>query len=172
MRTAVNIAVFYAGWFASVHAAAQGFAWVALAGGLAVVGFHLLITSDPASEVKLILAAGVVGALSEALLIGFGFAHYALSPSFTGAPPAWLVVLWMAFATTINVSLGWLKNNLLLAGILGMVLAPASYYAGERLGGMALSEPRSLSLAAIALVWAAAFPLLVMLARRWTRRTN
>ena len=102
MRTAVNIAVFYAGWFASVLAAAQGFGWSALAAGLAVVGLHLLIASHPAGELKLILAAGAVGAVSEGLLVGFGFAHYAMASSFPGAPPAWLIALWMAFATTMN----------------------------------------------------------------------
>ncbi len=46
-------------------------------------------------------------------------------------------------------------------------MAPPSYFAGQKLGGIVLAEPHVISLAAIGLVWAGAFPLLVVLARRW-----
>ena len=167
MRLAVNIAVFYAGWFGSVLAAAAGWGWLAVAVSLAVVLVHLVLTPRPAAELKLILAAAVIGLVAEGLLITFGFATYALPNSIAVLPPAWLVAIWMAFATTMNVSLGWLKDHLGLAGVLGLLAAPPSYYAGERLGGMMLAPPHMLSLTAIGLVWGLAFPLLVILARRW-----
>lgn len=167
MRLAVNIAVFYAGWFGSVLAAAAGNEWLALAASLAVVIIHLVITPQPAAELKLILAAAALCVVAEGLLITTGFATYALPNSWAVLPPLWLIAMWMAFATTMNVSLGWLKDHLPLAALLGMLAAPPSYYAGEKLGGMMLAAPHMLSLAAIGLVWAIAFPLLVILARRW-----
>lgn len=167
MRTAPNIAVFYAGWLASVMSAAGGYGLAALGGGLAVVALHLALAPDRMKELKLVAAAGIVGIAAEGLLMGLGFASYAEPGPLPSLPPAWLVGLWMAFATTMNVSLGRLKDHLLLSGILGLLVAPASYWAGEKIGGMALAEPRALSLAAVGLVWSLAFPLLVVLARRW-----
>ena len=166
MRILLNVAIFYAGWFASVIAAAHGLPW-APAAGLLVVALHLAFVHRPLPELKLAIAAGLAGLAAEALLMWTGVARYALPGPFAGLPPAWLVGLWMAFATTLNVSLGWLKPRLMLAAVLGLLVAPVSYYAGERLGGMTLAEPQLQSLAAVGLVWAAAFPLLVVLARRW-----
>ena len=42
---------------------------------------------------------------------------------------------------------------------------PASYYAGEKLGGMMLAEPLWISLGAIGVLWAIAFPALLVIAR-------
>ena len=167
MRVVLNIAAFYAGWFGSVLAAANGWRWAAIVAGLAVVVVHLIIDERPQTELKLIAAAGLVGLLAEGLLMKLGFATYALPEANPAVPPVWLLALWMAFATTMNVSLGWLKDRLGLAAILGLAAAPPSYFAGEKLGGMQLAEPQLLSLAAIGLVWAVSFPLLVALARRW-----
>ncbi len=167
MRLALNIAVFYAGWFGSVMAAAAGRDWLALAAALAVVLVHLVVTPRPFAELKLIIAAAVIGLVAEGMLITFGFASYTMPNSFAVLPPLWLVAIWMAFATTMNVSLGWLKNHVPLSAVLGFLMAPPSYFAGQKLGGIVLAEPHVISLAAIGLVWAGAFPLLVVLARRW-----
>lgn len=165
MRIALNIAAFYAGWFASVLAAASGYFWPAVASSLAVVAVHLAIAPRPISELKLVMAVAAIGLVAEAALIAGGFARYAVSPQNAILPPLWLIAIWMAFATTLNVSLSWLKERMVLAAALGFAVAPLSYYAGERLGGMALSDPQLVSLGAIGAVWMAAFPAVLMLAR-------
>ncbi len=37
----------------------------------------------------------------------------------TGFPPPWILALWALFASTLNASLGWLQDRLLLAAVLG-----------------------------------------------------
>ncbi|MGQ0674010.1 MAG: DUF2878 domain-containing protein [Hyphomicrobium sp.] len=166
-RTLLNVVAFYIGWFAIVLAAAREQGWLALAAGLAVVALHLAVTRQPAVELKLIVAAALVGLALETTLIGLDLARYAAAGPIAALPPAWLIGLWMAFATTFTVSLRPLQNRPLLAAMLGVVAAPLSYLAGDRLGGMQLSEPLLLSLGAIGLLWAVAFPMLLRLARHW-----
>lgn len=166
MRTAINIALFYAGWFATVLLAARGWGWAAFAASLAVVAVHMLMDEDRAGEARLVVLAAVLGIVAEALLIVSGASRYALGEPVSPLPPLWLVGLWMAFATTMNVSLGWLKSRIGLAALLGAVAGPASYYAGARLGAMTLAEPQWQSLVLIAVIWALAFPLLILAARR------
>ena len=78
----------------------------------------------------------------------------------------WMAALWMAFATTFNISLHWLKPCLGLAALLGMIAEPLVYYGGVKLGGVTFSEPLA-GLIGAAGVWTLAMPLLLMLAARW-----
>lgn len=169
VSTLLNVVVFYVGWFAIVLAAAREQGWLALAAGLMVVAIHLVVSRQPVTELKLVSVAALVGLALEATLIGLGMARYAAPGPIAALPPAWLIGLWMAFATTFNVSLRPLQSRMVLSGLLGLIAAPLSYLAGDRLGGMQLSEPLLFSLIAVGLLWAVAFPMLLSLARRWDR---
>ena len=77
--------------------------------------------------------------------------------------PPWMVMLWINFATTLNVSLGSLRDKYILAGILGAAGGPAAYYSGATLGAMT-ALPGAGDLAVLAIAWAAAVPLLCRMA--------
>jgi hypothetical protein len=165
-RAILNLVVFYAGWIACVTAAAAGQQWIAIAACLAVVGVHLISSPEPGSELKLVAAAGLIGLIAESLLMGTGAARYAMSDVSAVLPPWWLVSLWMAFGTTLNVSLAWLRERHLLAALLGLAAAPPSYYAAAQIGAMELALPVGRSLMLVGLAWAAALPLLLAVATR------
>jgi len=166
MRIAINILAFYVAWFAAVLGAAHGWPIAAASACLAVVGLHLLLSARRGAEFGLVLASAAVGCGVETLLIQSGLVFFAASgEALAGFAPFWLVALWMAFATLVNVSLSWLKSRIWLAVILAAIGGPLSYYAGSKLGGMMLAEPIGYSLIAISLLWAVAFPLLIVFAR-------
>jgi hypothetical protein len=71
----------------------------------------------------------------------------------------------MLFATTLNVSLRWLKGRWVLAALLGGSAGPLSFYAGHRLGGVAFADP-VYSLTVLGLGWAVLMPLLLWLGGR------
>jgi ABC-type amino acid transport system permease subunit len=71
--------------------------------------------------------------------------------------------MWMLFATTLNVSMRWLRGKPLLAALLGLVGGPAAYTAGEAMGGIVLVD-QTAAVAALAIGWACIMPLLVWLA--------
>jgi hypothetical protein len=72
----------------------------------------------------------------------------------------------MIFATTLNVSLRWMKKRWTLAAGLGAVGGPLAYLAGAQLGAVTLTET-STALAAIGTVWALAMPVLLLAADRF-----
>jgi hypothetical protein len=61
--------------------------------------------------------------------------------------------------------MGWLKGRPWLAVAFGAVGGPLAYLAGNRLGGVEMSEP-ALALLVQGLGWAAMMPLLLRLAAR------
>ena len=84
----------------------------------------------------------------------------------------WMVMLWVNLATTMNVSMGWLRRRYAFAAIFGAVGGPMAYYSGAKLGAMT-TVPSGGSLLAIGAAWAFAFPTLLkmndMIRRRFAR---
>jgi len=76
------------------------------------------------------------------------------------------VALWMLFATTLNVSLAWLKRSALLAALFGAIGGPLAYYGGAKLGALSFLAPTP-ALVALALGWGLLTPLLIKLALRF-----
>jgi hypothetical protein len=169
MRIAVNILGFYAGWFGAAWAAARGEALLATLICLAVVVVHVSLSQDRTRELRVAAAAVLIGFVAEALLLAGGLTRFTAHDPASFFPPSWILGLWAAFATLLNVSLSVLKPRLWLAAGLGFVGAPISYLAGEKLGAIALALPLPATLIAIGTVWALAMPMLLAFARRFDR---
>jgi hypothetical protein len=164
-RYLVNFVAFQAGWLACVLSAAAGRPSLGVLTAAAVILLHLYLATHVAAEVRLIALAAGIGVIFDSLLVMSGWVSYPSGMVATFAAPYWIPVMWALFATTLNVSLSWLKRSLGLAAVLGGLCGPLSYLAGAKLGGIELValEPALLALAA---GWAAALPLLAVAARR------
>lgn len=173
----LNIVLSYVAWFAVAMLAASGHFWLAVLPSLAAVAFHIAIVRPQCRWPELLLSfiAIPIGLAVETIHMLAGATSYADGASFMGLPPAYMIGLWMAFATLINTSLGWLKTRLGLAAMVGAVASPLSYFAGAKLGAVMLADPVWQSLAIIGAVWAVAFPVLVVAGRRtsaWSQRRS
>jgi hypothetical protein len=72
-----------------------------------------------------------------------------------------MLALWVNFALAID-ALAWLGRRPVLAAMLaGAVGGPLSYLAGARLGAVTLGPSEPVALAAVAVVWMVAMPLLL-----------
>ena len=161
-----NVLVMQVGWFACVLGAAQGYPSFGALLALPIVGWHLGRAARALPELKLIACAVGLGALLDAAMLASGALVY---PNGQWAPlltPFWMAALWAEFATSLNVSLRWLKGRPLLAAILGAVAGPLSLMAGMRLGAAHFNDP-TLALGLFAVGWAIAMPLLLRLSRRF-----
>jgi hypothetical protein len=160
-----NVALFQVAWLAGVLGAAQGKPWVGPVAALVVIAWHLARARRAAPEALLLAAAVVVGAAFESLLVAAGWLRFDAGTLVAGTAPIWMIALWPAFATTLNVSLRLLHRRIAVAGLLGAVAAPIAYYAGARLGAVEIVDARP-ALFAIGAGWLVITPLLVTLAAR------
>ena len=165
MKFALNFLLFQFAWFASVLGAANGVPAAGPAAVALVVAVHLWLAERPASELVLIGACGAIGALFDSLLVTSGWVAYASGMFAAGIAPYWIITMWMSFATTLNVSLGWMHGRPLLAVTLGFIAGPLTYLAGAKLGGIQLVDER-MALTALGIGWGLMMPLLLGLSRK------
>lgn len=153
MKLAAHLILFQLGWFSCVLGAAWG---IPLAGPLVVAALAVahMRFMPVAGDVRRIVAAGVLGLLVDSALAASGLVAYAGTPGPRPSwlAPPWIVAMWANFALALPRSLAWLRPRSLLAALLGAVLGPSAYMAGEALGAVQLVEwPGALVLA---FVWA------------------
>ena len=68
----------------------------------------------------------------------------------------------MLFATTLNVSMRWLRGRDMLAAFFGLIGGPLTYLAGQKLGGIVLVDQFA-ALLALGIGWAVMMPILLRL---------
>lgn len=159
-----NAALFQAGWLGCVLGAAQGHSAAAVALVGAIVALHVGRAARPARELALAAVAMVIGLCWDSTLGAAGLLAFNGAGRGGFAPP-WILAIWALFATTLNVSLRWLRGRAMLAAALGAVAGPATYWAGARLGAAQFVQPAG-AIVTLAIGWALWMPLLVELARR------
>jgi hypothetical protein len=162
----INVALFQAGWFGIVLSAAAGAHWIAPLATGAIVLWHLYHARQPRRELALVGIAVALGLVLESIMAGLQIVAQASGSLVSGAPAAWLLCLWAVFATTLNVSLRWLRSRPLLAAGLGAIGGPIAYAGGAGLGALNL-ETSPLSIGALGIGWALAMPLLLVAAARF-----
>ncbi len=161
-----NFVLFQIGWFACVLGGANQLALVGSLVALILIALHIWRAQAPLAEIRLLLVALGIGIVFESILTFTNISQYADGILFEGFAPHWMVLMWGLFATTLNVSMRWVKSLPLPAiALLGAILAPLSYLAGNRLGAVVFPDT-TLALITIALGWVILFPLLVVFARR------
>ncbi|MEP7313882.1 MAG: DUF2878 domain-containing protein [Pseudomonadota bacterium] len=161
-----NIAAFQLGWFACVLGGAWQHAWAGSLIALAAILLHLWMARHRIPEVKLLAFALLIGVGWESLIVSLGLMRYSSGNFLHGVAPHWILALWPLFATTLNVSLTWLRGRPWLAAVFGAVGGPLAYWSGQRLGGVQIPD-LLLGLGAQCLGWAVFMPLLVWLAARY-----
>lgn len=168
MNNLINIVLFKAGWVAVVAAAARN---IPLAGTLAIAAIvvvRLMQADNRAAEARLLAAAAAIGFAWESALVGAGLVSYPSGTLVHGLAPYWIVAMWLLFATTLNVSMRWLRRHISVAIVAGAVGGPLAFWAGASAGAVSFPEPLT-ALVAIGAGWAMLLPLLVSLAVRFER---
>ena len=166
MNAVINFAAFQFGWFATVLGAAGGMPWLGPLAVLAVVAVHLRRARRPAVEAQLLMIALLLGVVLDSLVLAGGWISYPNGAWLPGFAPYWIITLWALFATTLNLSLGWMKQRYVLAALFGAVGGPLSYLAGAKLGAMNFVDTAP-AIMALAFAWSLAMPLLVYSPPAW-----
>lgn len=163
----INFVLFQIGWFACVLGGAHNLPLVGSVVALAVIAVNVWLSPLKRPELNLVWIALAMGLIFESLLAFAGITHYSYGILIDDFAPYWMVIMWGLFATTVNVSMRWLKALPLWAvAALGAVLAPLSYWAGNRLGAVEFSDFTT-AMVSIAIGWAVLLPLLTVLSKRF-----
>ncbi|MFM9914125.1 MAG: DUF2878 domain-containing protein [Methylophilaceae bacterium] len=160
-----NIAAFQVGWFACVLGGAHGLPWLGLVIAALVLTLHLFHAHQPRQELYLLIWVFLLGVLFDSVLLNLGwivFPHDGLGI----LPPLWMLTLWLLFATTLNVSLRWMRGRAWLAALFGLIGGPMAYWGGSGLGALQLAAPLPMTIA-LALGWAVLMPLFFKLSTRY-----
>ena len=165
MGLLLNFGMFKIGWLSSVIGGAQQLPWLGPLAMLLIVAVHLYRAEQPERELVLVLSCGFIGALFDSVLVAMGWVTYPSGLFAESMAPYWIISMWMLFATTLNVSLRWMRGRYFLALVMGAVAGPLAYIGGSKLGGILFLD-RTAGLAALSIGWGLMMPVLVMLAER------
>ena len=161
----INFMLFQAAWFSCVLSAVDDTPLVGLVVASGAVALHLAFVPRPRAEFTLVLGALGVGLLFDSLLLNAGWLRYPSGEWLPGFAPYWILSIWAVFATTLNVSMAWLRGRPALSMLMGGIFGPLSYQAGAQLGGLEFID-KSAAMMALAIGWAVIMPSLLALAAR------
>lgn len=155
-----NFVGFQAVWWACVLGAGANQAW---AGPIALglyAALHFRWSPAPARDVRLLLAAVLLGMVLDSTLAASGLLAYAAATS-TSFAPIWILALWAGFALTLKHSMAWFAHRPYAAATFGLLGGPMAYAgAGAVAGAVSFPLGTGPALAAVAVAWALALPLL------------
>lgn len=166
MNVLINILVYQICWFVCILGGANDLPMAGVLAAALALAYHLYTAARPGAALALVAFAAVVGGIWDSTLVAAGWLIYPSGTPIEGTAPYWIVAMWIAFATTFNVSLRWFKQHLLAASLFGAIGAPLAFLAGAKLGGVVFVDPL-LGYGALAIGWAVLMPLMMIMARRW-----
>lgn len=160
-----NLLGYQAIWFAVVWSAGRGTAWIGMLACVAFIALQASASRTRAADLRALLAALACGVAVDGVAATTGLLAYA-SPR-PGLPaPLWIVLLWGAFAMTLNHSLVWFATRPWTAAAFAMIGGPLAYLGAARgFGALAFPHPAWLAVVWLAFAWAIALPLLLRIAR-------
>jgi hypothetical protein len=145
--------------------------WLGPLAVLVALLIHFRAARHPVEELMLVLSCAVIGAGFDSFLVMAGWVQYSSGLFSPMMAPYWIVTMWMLFATTLNVSMRWLRGRTVLAAFFGFVGGPTTYIAGQKLGGIVLVDPVP-ALAALGIGWAVMMPVLMWLSETFDGMSN
>ncbi len=167
MKVLANLILFQLTWMAAVGGAGSGQWWPGVLMLALFAAWHLSTTRWLRADLILVGVAASGGFLVDSALLHAGMLSYATPVPSSDAAPIWIVVLWVAFALTLNHSMGFLRGRPWLAATFGLAGGPLAYWVAVKVWKAAnFGASEMISLLVLGIVWAVLTPVLMYLAVR------
>lgn len=166
LKSILNFILFQISWFACVVGASKQMPWLGVMVVLSCVAWHLANAKSARSELVLLLTALLIGGLFDQMLQATGLVYYQSHGWSASLVPVWILALWLAFTTTLNVSLRWMQGKGLVAALFGLIGGPLAYMGAEKLGAISFNHI-FLQYVVLGLGWAIITPLLLKISQRF-----
>jgi hypothetical protein len=163
----VNFVTFQIAWFACVLGAANAMPWQAFLFVVIIVLLQLILSkANLKKEITLMILIALIGGVFDQLILNHGLLSYSSHGWSNAMVPIWIIGLWIAFGSTLNVSLKWLRGSPKLAILFGAVGGPLAYLGAEKLGAVkVLIVPDAML--ALAIGWGVLMPILLNLSKKF-----
>jgi Protein of unknown function (DUF2878) len=138
--------------------------------GFLMLAMHFRTSDHLLADYKTVASTLMLGALWEFELINHDIIRYQGESSWSPVP-AWLLIFWAMFGTTLNGAFGWFRNHPLMALIFGLITGPFLWELGRLAGAIEITKSPDAYLI-IASGWAILLPPLFMLARYFTNTSE
>ena len=163
----VNFAAFQFAWLVAVWGASVGLWWLGPVAVAAWVSAYSIWRKCARAEAPLWLGAGLLGAMTDSLLVWSGAMAFpeAAGPAFPTT--LWMVALWINFAAALRHCMGWLCGRFVLATVFAAIGGPLAYLAGSKFGALEIH-----SLPAIVVAWLLVMPGLLLIELKTRSRSG
>ena len=161
-----NFISFQAIWWLCVLSAKPGLSAAVFVAVLIYTLLHLSFVEGWPQLLPLFVTA-MLGAVADQFAYQLQWILFENHTQWTGYIPPWMLALWLAFATTLNVSMRWMQHKYGLALVLGAIFGPLAYLGAQSLGAIQLPSPYSLVW--FGFEWAALLPLMLWLRYRFNQ---
>jgi hypothetical protein len=158
-----NFILFQIAWFACVLGAAKAMPWTGVGVTFIILCWHFYHTKQAKAEIALMLAALFIGGVFDQSMLTSRLIEYQAHGWSNWLAPVWILALWLAFASTLNVSLAWMHGRHVVAMLFGATGGPLAYIAAEKIGAVTVAG--SHAYITLAIGWGVITPLLVLAAR-------
>lgn len=160
-----NLLGFQIVWLAAVAGAGMGLWWSGVLALLVFATLQLAFSARRGADLRLMGAAAAIGLLLDSAWIWSGLVVFATPLPFAWLAPIWIMVLWLAFALTLNHSMASLQGHPWIAAALGAVGGPLAYYIAAHAWQAAnVNEPAWPAYLALGVAWGIVTPLLLAMA--------
>ena len=161
MKKIFNILGFKLSWWACVLGATSDLEYIGPLSMLLFLILHFYLNSPNNAEIKLVVIFAFVGTLIDTLMASSGMLSYnGLYGQDIIIAPLWITAMWCGFAAMVNHSMAWLKGRWVLSFLLGGILGPLAYSAGEKLGAIYFNDDLLDITIMLVFVWGVSIPLI------------
>ncbi|MBO6514831.1 MAG: DUF2878 domain-containing protein [Phycisphaerales bacterium] len=168
----LNVVVFNVCWFACILGAGAGQPWIGVIAVVLSAAFHILLSKSRFALATLYLTSFLVGFAADTLVLSTGAMSFPTHAELILPVPLWMTFMWVNFATTLTLSMSWIRGRSVVAALFGLVGGPGAYYTGMKLDAVNLNESLWFALGIIGIQWAIALPILSLLADRLTTASD
>lgn len=141
----INVIGFDIAWFGLVY---WGDIFIPIA--LIMLALHFyFVSKDKAKEFYLICTVTAIGIMVDSILQYLGVFVFPEGQMI----PFWLITLWFCFASTLCHSLRFLQNSKLSQGLVGALLAPVSYIAGNEMNAVSFGLTLTTTFVILSIIW-------------------
>lgn len=167
MKIIFNVIGFKLSWIACVLGSVSGYTYLGPAIMVTYVTINTILFGIQRNEILFLLLAALIGTLIDTVKASTGFISYAGGyADINWIAPLWITALWLGFAATLHHSLGWLKENALLAFFMGAVFGPLAYIGGSKIGGITLNYSLPVTILFLSILWGSIIPSLYLLSKK------